>query len=83
MRRQGFWDGNYGGGVRVGRPFGARRLAPLKGASLSHTRSTRLGFAVRVPDSESDHRTQLDTMSLVDRDRARSESGGSPGARTP
>ena len=28
-----FWDGDYGGGVRVGRPFGARWLAPLRGGA--------------------------------------------------
>jgi hypothetical protein len=28
---EGFWVWDYGGGVRVGRPFGARRFSPVRG----------------------------------------------------
>jgi hypothetical protein len=29
----GFWIRDYGGGVRVGRPFGARRRSPVSGSA--------------------------------------------------
>ena len=29
----GFWVRDYGGGVRVGRPFGARRSRPVRGSA--------------------------------------------------
>jgi hypothetical protein len=41
---EGFWVGDYGGGVRVGRPFGARCSSPVRGlkGDLKNKRSTHI-----------------------------------------